>query len=330
MQKKDDSVFQVSLTEIAFTLVLLILLLLGQRIVEMLYENKAQQEEIISKNAQISRYEHMLKEANKFGGMCTPDPEDPLDTMMPCVKCLSVAGRLSKEEAAQSIELGRSLVEQWKAQRSKLSYNDYAKKLFAAAEQLAQGKNLIDSAEKDKAVAALDKANAYIQQLQNERDQLNSYNEQLKNEHNQLSSYKSELDKVTAYNEQLAAQNAYLQRRAGMDDPPCWLTADYRPQYLLSVVILPDMTYQVAPNWPAAREEEAYAIPGVREMVEKKHLTRGEFNRYGALILDHSKQMKPQSCRYFVTIRNQVEKRSEGDVARLNVEQFFYKYEIVE
>ena len=38
MSKKDDSVFQVSLTEIAFTLVLLMLLLLGHRLVVTLQE----------------------------------------------------------------------------------------------------------------------------------------------------------------------------------------------------------------------------------------------------------------------------------------------------
>lgn len=44
MDAKDDSVFQVSLTEIAFTLVLLMLLLLGHRLAVSLQEISRQKE----------------------------------------------------------------------------------------------------------------------------------------------------------------------------------------------------------------------------------------------------------------------------------------------
>lgn len=47
------------------------------------------------------------------------------------------------------------------------------------------------------------------------------------------------------------------------------------------------------------------------------------------MIMEHSQQRKPQACRHFVTMTSQVLNRVEGDKARLNLEQFFYKFEIV-
>ena len=299
MSKKDDSVFQVSLTEIAFTLVLLMLLLLGHRLVVTLQEISQQKSLIDQQREQIQKYEYIQNNLQKFGGMCTPDPEDPIDTMMPCVKCLSVAGRLTKEDSAKSIDLGKNMVEQWKAQGEKINFDDYQQKLAEAAVKIAQGKEVLLGEEIQKLVAEAKAATM-------EREQL------------------------IASNEKLTAQNAYFQRRAGMDDPPCWLSDKaFRPQYLFAVTILPDQSYVVAPNWPREREEEAYTIPGVKEMVQKKHLSRAEFNRYSTMIMEHSQQRKPQACRHFVTMTSQVLNRVEGDKARLNLEQFFYKFEIV-
>ncbi len=193
MSKKDDSVFQVSLTEIAFTLVLLMLLLLGHRLVVTLQEISQQKSLIDQQREQIQKYEYIQNNLQKFGGMCTPDPEDPIDTMMPCVKCLSVAGRLTKEDSAKSIDLGKNMVEQWKAQGEKINFEDYQQKLAEAAVKIAQGKEVLLGEEIQKLVAEAKAATM-------EREQL------------------------IASNEKLTAQNAYFQRRAGMDDPPCWLS----------------------------------------------------------------------------------------------------------
>lgn len=300
MSSKDDSVFQVSLTEIAFTLVLLMLLLLGHRLFVTLQEINQQQDLIDRQREQIQKYENIQANLQKFGGMCTPDPEDPIDTMMPCVKCLSVAGRLSKEDSAKSIDLGKNMVEQWKAQGKKVTFEDYQQKLSEIAEKIAQGKEVLLGEEIQKLVAEAKAATM-------------------------------ERESLVASNKRLTAQNAYFQRRAGMDDPPCWLSEKaFRPQYLFAVTILPDQSYVVVPNWPKEREEEAYAIPGVQEMVKKKHLTRSEFNRYSSMILEHSKQRKPQACRHFVTMTSRVADRVDGDRARLNLEQFFYKFEILD
>ena len=293
MDAKDDSVFQVSLTEIAFTLVLLMLLLLGHRLAVSLQEISRQKE-------LIEHYEYISQNKTKFGGMCTPDPEDPIDTMMPCIKCLSVAGKLTKEESSRSIELGRNLLEQWKAHDSKVKFDEYQKKVSEIANKLAQGKKVV----------ALEEIQEMAQKV-----------EALTEEHKSL----------VSSNKKLMTQNAYLQRRAGMDDPPCWISEEtFRPQYLFSVLIRSDLRYEVVPNWPKERETEAYAIPGVKEMVKQRLLPRSEFNRYSGLILEHSKQNQPQACRHFVVMRSEIPDRVVGDKARLNLEQFFYKYEIVQ
>lgn len=304
MDKHGDSVFQVSLTELAFTLVLLMLLLLGWRLADVYSERN-------SLHANLLACQELQ---NHLGGICKPDPEDPIEPMMPCIKCVSVRGKMSKDEARQSIEFGKELVEQFKAHnQTDKSLDAFKDEMLLAAQKLAEGHSLVTDTEQQR---LLDKASAAI--ASNKR--LKQENSTLKEAHKQLE----------ADNETLRIQKGYLQRIARTGEPSCWITAEtYKPQYLFDIVIEKDSSYSIKPYWPADREKEALAIPGVKEMIEKKNLSRPEFNFLADKIYQYSRAQKPDACRFFVRMTSRIPERSVADSARLNLENYFYKLEIL-
>ena len=303
MTPKSDSVFQVSLTEIAFTLVLLLLLLLGARLtdVETRLDTKSEelQQSLLLIEKQKAELAMVQKINNRYGGVCTTLPDDPLDNMMPCEKCVAAAGKMTRDEAKKSIAFGKQLFEQWKAHsQDKKSFAEFKRKMEEAATKLAKGHTLVTNQEIQD---HLDKAQVSIE----------------------------EADRVKKANDTLLQQNAYLQRYKGAGAPPCWITAEtYKPQFLFNVLIKNDSLYEVEPGWPQERILEALAVPGVRDMVEKRNLSRSEFNHYSSLILDYSKKMEPAACRFFVRMRSEIPDRVTADKARRNLENYFYKLEL--
>lgn len=307
--KKDDNVFQVSLTEIAFTLVFLMLLLLGTRLIGMVKEINSQKDLLAEQQAAIDQKDRELKtlrELSSLGGLCRPDPEDPIEPMMPCIKCVAVQSKISKDEASKTLELGTYLRELWRQSNDKETIDEFFKKVSLAAEKLSEGHALVTNDEQLKVLEEAEKALTQMAALRSD-------NEALKSD-----------------NSELLTQNNYFKRRVGMDDPPCWLAQNsYRPEYLFSVHINADGTYLVKPNWPESRAQEAMQIPGVKEMIERQVLSKSDFSRFGMMILKHAQSQKPQACRYFVTMQSDIPDRKTADLARLKLEEYFYKYEIV-
>lgn len=301
----NDSVFQISLTELAFTLVLLMLLLLGWRLADIYDERNALHDNLLKFQEIQSR----------LGGICKPDPEDPIEPMMPCIKCVSEVGKMSKDEARYSIEFGKELVEQFKANnKTNKSLDAFQEEMILVAQKLAEGHNLVTDVEQQK---ILDEATAAIAA----RRVLEQENQLLKEAQVQLQTD----------NKSLRIQKGYLQRVARTGEPSCWITAEtYKPQYLLDIVIEEDSSYSVRPYWPKEREQTALAIPGVKQMIAKKNLTRSEFNFYAKQIYDFSRAQKPDACRFFVRMKSKIPNRSIADTARLNLENYFYKLEILE
>lgn len=294
MSKKDDSVFQVSLTELAFTLVLILLLLLGWRV------------------GNLSKQLEVAKEITNMG-ICKLDPnENFVDTLMPCAKCVAKVEDLDVKDARMSIDLGKELVEQFKSHNtSKKSLEDFKKEMAEAAKKLAVGHSLVTDEEQQKKLDEAVKAIAKNQELEEENSLL-----------------RKEYGKLTADNKELHAQKSNLQNRVGW--PSCWITAEtYKPQFLFNVVINEDSSYTVTPGWPEDKEAAALSVPGVKEMIEKEHLTKRQFNHYGAKILAYSKAYKKGECRFFVRMKSNIPDRPTADRARLNLENYFYKHEIL-
>ncbi len=311
--KTTDSVFQVSLTEIAFTLVLLMILLLGTRYYQQNLELKEKIDELDKKELLLKEQQKLiadLRERMNFGGVCDVAPDDPVDVMMPCINCVSRITKISQEDAARSIELGRELYSKWTDSSKKSEYEDFVDQMQLAATKLAQGQHLVTSEEFQKKFDELVEKNSGLQQ---DLANLESSREQLASDLTQCSKVRD-----------------FFKLRAGIDKPPCWMQEEtLRPEYLFDVTILEDGRYRVSPIWPKYREAEAFKIPGVREMVDKRILTKNNFNFFANKILDYSNDRKPEACRFYVQLRNLIPDRRTADRARLNLEQFFYKYERV-
>lgn len=140
MSEKKDSVFQVSITEIAFTLILLLVLLLGIKLMHNADELNQQHETIVRQEQKLIEMKEALTRITQYGGICRPDEDDPVDPMMPCNKCVSVIGKISKDDAAKAIDIGRKVVEQWNAHKKDgQDFKQFANDLLNTASLIAQG-----------------------------------------------------------------------------------------------------------------------------------------------------------------------------------------------
>lgn len=327
MAEHKDEVFQVSLTEIAFTIILLLVMLLGTQLMLKQHENKLQEAELTSlkdkvadqnrkieaQNRQIkdqkkklSGFKSALSESERLGGLCRPDPDDPLDPMMACNKCVSVVGKISKTDAAKAIELGRRVVEQWKAQEAPPDFEAFSEMVQQAAFHAARGDKLV-----------------YEDEVINELRRLNQEADELKNKLALSAADQENLKKCLA-------NNAYFRRRAGLDHPPCWVTENNRPAYLFNITLLPDNKVMIERGWPDAYTDKAEALAPVRAIAPSfgKAVPMKRFTPIIEAMREIGDNTKPEACRHFVRLKNTIPDRPSADRARYAVENGFYKYEV--
>lgn len=135
-----------------------------------------------------------------------------------------------------------------------------------------------------------------------------------------------ELERMTSQLANCQAQNINCANRLeqqGLGFPPCWADANGRPEYIFVTTLLPD-SIVVDRVWPAHRDAEARAIPGVLELTDKTH-SKISFARYAFPILNWSKDQQPE-CRHFVIVDDSPETSKEDYKDQLaQVENFFYK-----
>lgn len=130
-------------------------------------------------------------------------------------------------------------------------------------------------------------------------------------------------------NRDLRARAAWLQgqleARGGRDYPPCWAEeATGKPQYLFTIALL-DSGLRVEPAWPPERAAEAEALPGVAALAGAGTLPAAVFrNRVAALDADS----RGKNCRHYVRLANRVRNLAIFNRLRYAVEDFFYKFEI--
>ncbi|MDL2060124.1 hypothetical protein MUN46_009275 [Mesosutterella sp. AGMB02718] len=95
--RKKDSTFSLSLTEIAFTLLLLLVMLLGVL--------------LLNKSEQLDRCV-----GSAFSCVCPTKPGDEaIDPLSHCEKCVSVVLGTSPEESHQIIDLGKNILAAWQS-----------------------------------------------------------------------------------------------------------------------------------------------------------------------------------------------------------------------
>lgn len=359
MTKDNDQVFQLSLTEIAFTLVFIILLLLGAMVFKAETDKKVLEAQIATA-AETKSALDALNEAKQ-----------------------SLLATLSSTGAAKPDEIISELTspKNWMQERDKLKARivDLDKQISA----LTELKNAITNAserEKDRVIkeqieSALSLQSALTKRLEKpSKDQkavpLQKHSTDIAKEALAAIDFKAEVQqqlkeqlgtavetgrepqiakelvgafrqvveaKKTASspeaikkdNSDLRGQVAFLKgkldARGGRDYPPCWAEENTgKIQFLFTIEIHSDGLL-ITPAWPSSREPEGRAFIGVDRLLISKPHSLAEFNTEMQGIDAGS---KVKNCRHYVYIKNRVNQLDVFNRYRYGIENFFYKLEL--
>lgn len=364
MSQKKDQVFQLSLTEIAFTLIFILLLLLGYLVVKEQMEKKEALDALASSKGveesarlmEVARIE-LVKALDSAGASKNASSLD------------EVISRLtSAQDAKAEAERLKKQVEDLDAQLSAMTevkklLGEFADKQKVEPEELIQAitlqqKVLETLAEEETAAqVAVDQVRRKqnkkaLEQVQHALTTTGLLKMALKEQLDQdltpgseaqtidsvITAAKAQtellkqgvsLETAIKENSDLRGQVAFFKRRlearGGRDYPPCWATESGSPEYLFSVE-LTSSGVQVKSSWPSRREADAMALPGINDALQSP-VPLGEFVRNVQGIFNASKTADPQ-CRHYVYLKSTIPEAAASDRARLTVESFFYKNEL--
>lgn len=134
---------------------------------------------------------------------------------------------------------------------------------------------------------------------------------------------------LIAENEKLRGQIQYFTNRGdlrGLDHPPCWTDANGKIEFLFKVETRPD-GFNTTKAWPINREQDALSLPNIEQALVSGPSKVAGFSAVMQPILDWSKAQNPE-CRHFVYLSTTVVDADARDNARKVVEGFFYKLEV--
>lgn len=339
--RRADPIYPLTLTELAFIVIFLILLLTGWMIVKTGDEREAA---IRQKEAALAR----------LGELSEPKALERLEAREASLRRVERDLRrlLAEQGNADPEALVSALVNRAGAeaehQRLRQRIEDLDAQLSALAEirQLVEetmaspSPGAVDSGRSGRESATLELRSALELKRALEREAGEPLG--LGREREQAARYASALRAVragagdTAGVEQLVRDNRDLRARAawlrgqleargGRDYPPCWAEeTSGKPQYLFTIE-LRDGGFRVEPAWPPERGAEAERMPGVAALVGAGNLSVPAF-RARVQPLDEDSQAK--HCRHYVRLVNRVQSLATFNRLRYAVEEFFYKFEI--
>ncbi|GIZ51098.1 hypothetical protein [Noviherbaspirillum aridicola] len=372
MKKKNDQVFPTSLSEVAFVLVFLLMLLMGY----MLFLESKEKTEARRRLAEAEAVKHpesviaAMREASQElkGTLLAGSHGDPDQT----ISRLREAVQTRAERDALRLQL-RELNDRFTAltalreQIAKEANSDGAKvtqeeieRALALQEQilkLAQGDQHgddkhPDGAPSDESARQTQDRKAALERVRNAIAATNALHQEVRDklgrkikpgteseavrqlvdggrESEQLARSQTNPTDLKRENTDLRGQLAYLtrqlNRKGGVDHPPCWPDENGKIEFLINVETRPD-GYVVSKAWLPHREQEARSLPGLEQAISSGFLTPANFAAAMQPILNWSKKQDPQ-CRHFVHLTTTIADGNARDRARRQVEGFFYKRE---
>jgi hypothetical protein len=288
---RSDQVFQLSLTEIAFTIAFLLLLLLGMEV----WQERVARDAALAALARSQQAQRAVQSLERARGELAA--------------ALREAGAADPQGAiSQLVEAGDLRAERDRLRRQ---VDDLDAQLSALAP--------VRAASAGSAAAAASEAAARVALglAAGARPAALSPSEAV-----------ARAEKESA---DLRGQVAFLANRlgaaggrGGRDFPPCWAEEDGRVEFLFAIETRPGAVV-VTPAWPPRRDAAARALPGVGALVGAP-LSNAEFLRAVQGVFDWSRGQKPE-CRHYVALRSTIADAVQSDRARLMVERFFYKIE---
>lgn len=351
MKQRNDQIFQLSLTEIAFTITFVLLLLLGylislqQQQLDGDRKAVAQAKAIQQRARDIAQAKEALDKALTDAG--AGNPEEALTRLIAAEEMRRERDRLKQriEELEEQItaltELKSILDRSTGAEPGAAAQREIAAALALQADirkmldqfQAATGAPADSSREAVR--AALGTAVAVRKAIKSQLGEDVSPGAeavaitQLIDSAQQSRSIKSNLAVADKVNADLRGQVAFLRNRlearGGRDYPPCWADEKGKVEFLLNVDLKPDVI-EVTPGWPSNREADALALPGILEVLGAPAPLETFQSRIQG-IFQWSRRHDPE-CRHFVRLRSQISDAVQSDRARLAIENYFYKSEI--
>ena len=360
MTQRNDQVFQLSLTEIAFTLVFILLLLLGylvyreqtaREVAEASLAN-AQNLETSTQAMKLAKLE--LTQVLSGAGASAASLDDTITRLTATQEARAERDRLKKQ-----LEDLEAQVSAMTERRKALEAAAASTKRDVAADEVVSALTLQDQVRKvlerapptdpktkgerdrqmlEQVRQALTTANLLKAGLQKQLGQDSTPGQEAQTidaivtaarNHAELAKNGGNLEVAKKENADLRGQVAFFKRRlearGGRDYPPCWASESGSPEYLFSLELTPTGV-QVKPSWPAHREAAARALPGI-DLALDSPVGMGAFVSNIQGIFNASKAADPQ-CRHYVYLKSAITEAAASDRARLTVENYFYKNEV--
>lgn len=361
MSARNDQVFQLSLTEIAFMVAFILMFLLGFLVHKTTQENKELQEKLLAiENAEqkigdLQQATQALTQALSSGSGESPS-EVIISQLMEASNAKVEAERLKKllEEQEQKItaldEISKA-IENLPADQKDEKIQEEIQSALMLASDVRQQAEKASAAEEEKEML---KDNSYLaDKVGQVMDDMQKIETMLKPEdglseltgqspvdkvaelikqakdHAEVMKNEKTPEVVKKENADLRGQVAFLQNKlgakGGMDYPPCWADELTGKIEMLLYVELRENDLSVERAWPPGREADAMAMPGMKTVLSKPVTTYADFIRDTKAIADLSRTM---NCRYYVKLKSTIADAVQSDRRRLSIEDSFYKYEV--
>ncbi|NMZ96754.1 hypothetical protein [Pseudomonas lundensis] len=355
MGKNSDSIFQLSLTEIAFTLIFMLLMILGW----MYFDAQKQRLAAESKLEQLGSLEAMTQaldqlKAEHLGKMSAADADEVISRLVESAPALKEKARLQAQITDMDAQLSsldevKRTLEKAKAALSESFSVDSLVSALSLKDRLEQKitehqaeKLPGDAQEQSKQAAMLVQTQVTTDEIIKQTSAALELKYQLEQhlgkefadklvpgQEQSLAQGLAEAVRTnqTKENSDLRGQLAYLkaklEARGGRDYPPCWANEQTGKVEYLFNIMLTSGGIEVAAGWLESRNSDAMALPGISQLVGKK-IALTSFGSTVQQIFDLS---VAKNCRHYVVVRNQISDLAYFNKNRFAVGNYFYMYE---
>ncbi|MFD3301462.1 hypothetical protein [Aquipseudomonas alcaligenes] len=360
MADKNDQIFQLSLTEIAFILVFILMFLLGSMVVWGQQENQRLLDQLKAysgmeqKQADLEKASQLLEKS--LSGKNIDNPEDVIKSLVDSARTKEEIVRLKKQIVDQEAkitalsELQKAIDEAAKGQGDGALVQQRIEQALALTKEIKEQlqKKLEKADEKSLIEDPEYVAKTAIQQLSDKAKIDDAFTndpllaalagdapgqklESLIKEYREIDALKKEGSDpvvVRKENSDLKGQIQFLKNKleakGGLDFPPCWADEQGKIQYLLNVELQEDVL-NISRAWPDSRETDAQALPNINAVMA---VASPDYPRFLKAVKPISDLSRKLNCRHYVRIKNMIPDAVTSDRRRLSIEDYFYKIEV--
>jgi len=305
--KKNDQVFQLSLTELAFTLVFLLLLLSGWIVVAQKYEyakREKEHQQFIDQAKQMKQEaEDALAEISKLLAGKVANPEEVISDLRRC--------------SAKEIENSK-LLTRVAEQEAKLT-------ALVAVQELLNAEG--DNAYKAEVENAMAFKRAYEEALGKKLSP-----EEIVKHAKECASSAAILDVLAKENQNLRGQVTFMSKqetaakgKKGFGLPPCWVDSDGRAQRLFAIEVT-ERGLIVRPGWVPERNDDAKSLPNIDTILATTGEQTIQKFRDGVMPIFLWSQRKDPECRHYASIGVSAASVNASVAGSNAVNDYFYPY----